>query len=188
MKYARLILAACAILILAGCNAPATMAQSGAVASIAAPASAPSVAPAPVPADHDLPDAAMTPGVARPGVTAADLCPVAHTPSLRNVSQAEKMQVYREYGMAAPHTGYCAVDQGCEVDHLISLEIGGANDVANLWPQRYSGTVWNAHVKDKLENKLHALVCAGAVTLADAQSQISRDWIAAYRKYIGPSP
>jgi hypothetical protein len=38
------------------------------------------------------------------------------------------------------------------VDHLVSLEIGGANTVQNLWPQSYDTTPWNAHVKDKLEN------------------------------------
>ena len=136
---------------------------------------------------YDLPDATLTPGVTRPGVTAADLCPVAHTPGLRNVPQSEKKAVYREYGIA-PHQGYCAVAQGCEVDHLISLELGGANDIGNLWPERYSGTVWNAHVKDKLENRLHALVCAGAVSLEEAQRTIAADWIAAYKQYIGPDP
>jgi hypothetical protein len=133
----------------------------------------------------DLPTPTLTPGVARSDVTAADLCPVAHTANVRNVTAADKAAVYRSYGLAGNHTGYCAVDQGCEVDHLISLEIGGANDRANLWPQPYSGTVWNAHVKDKLENKLHALVCAGTVTLEDAQHEIATNWIAAYRKYLG---
>src|SRR5215469_16658198 len=57
----------------------------------------------------DLPDPNLTPGVARPDVTAADLCPVAHTPGLRNVPQSEKMAVYRAYGIL-PHQGYCAVE------------------------------------------------------------------------------
>jgi hypothetical protein len=43
-----------------------------------------------------------------------------------------------------------------------------------------------AHVKDSLENKLHSLVCAGTVTLKDAQDQISGDWIAAYKMYVKP--
>jgi hypothetical protein len=84
-----------------------------------------------------LPDAKLTPGAVRPGVTAADLCPVAHTPTIRNVPASEKSQVYREYGMAKPHTGYCSGKQGCEVDHLISLELGGSNDIKNLWAQSY---------------------------------------------------
>jgi hypothetical protein len=134
----------------------------------------------------DLPDAKVTPGVIRAGVTAADLCPVAHTPALRNVSEAEKRQVYMAYGLAGNHNGYCASLEGCEVDHLISLEIGGANDIGNLWPEPYDGTVWNAHVKDKLENKLHALVCAGTITLATAQHDVATNWIAAYKLYIGP--
>lgn len=135
----------------------------------------------------DLPDASLTPGVVRPGVTAADLCPVAHTPALRNVPESEKTAVYKSYGIL-PHQGYCAVTEGCEVDHLISLEIGGANDQRNLWPEPYTGTIWSAHVKDKLENKLHALVCAGTITLGEAQAAISTDWIAAYKKYISATP
>lgn len=136
----------------------------------------------------DLPDPKYTPGVIRDGVTAADLCPVAHTPALRNVGEAEKRRVYLNYGLAGNHTGYCATLEGCEVDHLISLEIGGANDIGNLWPQAYSGTAWNAHVKDKLENKLHALVCSGRLSLQDAQHAVATDWIAAYKQYIGPEP
>lgn len=134
-----------------------------------------------------LPDAQLTPGVVRPGVTAAGLCPIAHTPALRNVPDSEKMAVYREYGIK-PHEGYCAVDQGCEVDHLISLELGGANEIGNLWPEPYSGTPWNAHVKDKLENRLHALVCMHKITLEDAQHAIATDWITAYKQYVGPDP
>lgn len=130
----------------------------------------------------DLPDASLTPGVARPGVTATDLCPVAHTPALRNVSQAEKNQVYAEYGIK-PHQGYCAVADGCEVDHLISLEIGGANAIGNLWPEPYSGTIWNAHVKDRYENFLHAQVCSGKMTLSQVQGEISTDWIAGYKSH-----
>lgn len=135
----------------------------------------------------DLPDPHLTPGVARTGVTAADLCPVAHTPALRNVPESEKMAVYKSYGIL-PHQGYCAVAQGCEVDHLISLEIGGSNDQRNLWPEPYSGTPWSARVKDKLENKLHALVCAGTITLEQAQNDVRLDWISAYKKYIGADP
>src|ERR1700761_882005 len=129
----------------------------------------------------DIPDPKITPGVAREGVTKADLCPVAHTPALRNVSQADKHKVFKSYDLVGNHSGYCNVPEGCEVDHLISLEIGGANDVKNLWPQPYGGTIWNAHAKDKLENKLHALVCSGKITLDEAQTEIATNWIDAYK-------
>lgn len=135
----------------------------------------------------DLPDPKLTPGVACPEVKATDLCPVAHTPGIRNVPESEKRVVYKEYKIL-PHQGYCSVSEGCEVDHLISLELGGSNVAQNLWPQPYGGTPWNAHVKDKLENKLHALVCAGTVSLTDAQTAIASNWIEAYKKYVGPDP
>jgi len=38
-------------------------------------------------------------------------------------------------------------------------------------------------VKDRVENRLHALVCAGRVGLAVAQRAIAVDWWAAYRTY-----
>ena len=44
---------------------------------------------------------------------------------------------------------------------------------------------WNAHVKDKLEDRLHALVCAGKLPIEQAQQEIATDWIAAYEKYLG---
>jgi hypothetical protein len=62
--------------------------------------------------------------------------------------------------------------------------IGGATDVRNLWPEPYYDTAWNAHVKDQLEERLHEMVCRGDVDLATAQQDISKDWIAAYRKYF----
>lgn len=134
----------------------------------------------------DLPTPSLTPGVTRPGVTAEDLCPVAHTPALRNVTSALKRQVYQSYGMpGGDHTGYCRGKQGCEVDHLCSLELGGTNDAANLWPQSYDTSPWNAHVKDRLENNLHKRMCAGELTPQQACAALSGDWTASFRKYIG---
>jgi len=59
------------------------------------------------------------------------------------------------------------------VDHLISLELGGSNDLANLWPEPYP----DATAKDKAENALHALVCRGKLDLGVAQRGIARDWV-----------
>ena len=75
-----------------------------------------------------------------------------------------------------------------EEDHLISLELGGApRNPDNLWPEPWFG-VWNARVKDKLENTLHDKVCSGDVPLRTAQKEMATDWIAAYQKYIGATP
>jgi hypothetical protein len=53
-----------------------------------------------------------------------------------------------------------------------------------LWPQSFSNTVWNAQVKDALEDHLHQLVCAGNLDLSTAQREIAVNWIEAYKKYF----
>src|ERR1700730_16236363 len=121
----------------------------------------------------DLPDAKLTPGEANPVLTQEKICAKGFTTkAFRNVPASLKAKVYAAYGMHN-HKGACAGKEGCEVDHLQSLEIGGANTLANLWPQPYAGTAWNAHTKDVLENKLHKLVCAGTLTLQEAQDEIA---------------
>ena len=94
------------------------------------------------------------------------------------ITESVKKQVYAEYGITSHQPGEY------EVDHLISLELGGSNSVKNLWPESYKGE-WNAHVKDKLENKLHQEVCDGSLDLSTAQHEIATNWIAAYQKYLG---
>ncbi len=68
-----------------------------------------------------------------------------------------------------------------ELDHLISLELGGAPaDGANLWPEPLAGDN-NAHQKDVVENYLHEQVCRNAIPLSEAQRQIATDWQAVFR-------
>ena len=130
-----------------------------------------------------LPDATKTPGKAS-YLDEATVCSMGSTKDVRNVPEKSKQQVYESYGLAKCQ-GYCSGPQGCEIDHLISLELGGANTIDNLWPQPYDGD-WSAHDKDRLENKLRKMVCVDkTITLEDAQHEISTDWIAAYKKYIG---
>ena len=124
-----------------------------------------------------LPDARMTPGDTL-DVTVQDLCVPGYTQKVRDVPASVKRQVYAEYDIPSHQPGEY------EVDHLISLELGGSNSVKNLWPQSYQTQPWNAHVKDDLENKLHAMVCSGQLDLKVAQHDIATDWIAAYKKYF----
>lgn len=62
-----------------------------------------------------------------------------YTKKVRNVTESEKKKVYSEYGLSGNNQGFCKGTQGCEIDHLIPLEIGGSNDISNLWPQPYFG-------------------------------------------------
>jgi len=131
-----------------------------------------------------LPDSSITPGAAfDPQVTLDVLCQSGYTKTVRHVTESEKAQVFANYGLSGNYDGYCAGSEGCEVDHLIALEIGGSNDISNLWPQSYTGT-WNAHMKDRLENRLRVLVCAKSVSMTTAQRAIASDWISAYNKYV----
>lgn len=131
-----------------------------------------------------LPDPALTPGVTR-NLTLDQVCTTKWGKDERAVTASMKSQVYAEYHMVR-YQGDCALSKrGCEVDHLISRELAGADDVKNLWPQPYGGQC-NAVQKDHLENKLHQLVCGKAITLQSAQQAIAKNWIDAYRTYIGP--
>lgn len=128
----------------------------------------------------DLPNSSRTPGDILE-VTKADICVPGYSKKVRDVSASLKRQVYEEYG-EQKQEGIC-----CEVDHLISLELGGSNRERNLWPERYDGE-WNAHVKDQLEERLHNMVCADKLDLPTAQQAIAQNWITAYQKYISPVP
>jgi hypothetical protein len=74
-----------------------------------------------------------------------------------------------------------------EIDHIVSLELGGSNDIANLFPEPGSGKA-NYHAKDKLENKLHAMVCSGEITLGAARHGIASNWEKLYTHVFGRSP
>jgi len=68
-----------------------------------------------------------------------------------------------------------------EIDHIVSLELGGSNAIANLFPEPGSG-IANYHIKDKLENKLHGMGCAGQITLAAARRGIAGNWETLYKR------
>ncbi len=159
------------LLLLGGCGHPsAPQSESRAFA--------PPQAFAPVPDTQGLPvrpDPALTPGATLP-VTAADICVPGYSHAVRNVPSDVKKQAYAEYGIAHHAAGEF------EVDHLISLELGGSNSLKNLWPQSYHTQPWNAHVKDALENALHEDVCTNQMPLAQAQQAIATDWIGAYQR------
>ena len=124
-----------------------------------------------------MPNGKLTPGAVFKDITAKEICVKGYAQKVRNVTQGTKNRIYKSYGITSHKPGQY------EIDHLISLELGGTNDEDNLWPQPYHGS-WNAHHKDALENKLHQMVCEGLITLEEAQREISTNWVEAYEKYI----
>lgn len=124
-----------------------------------------------------LPDRRCTPGAYDPAVTQANIgstiCRAGYTETVRPPeSQTERFK----FGLAEPAYGQHEVSG--ELDHLVSLELGGSNDASNLWVE--AGSIPNP--KDHVENVLHAAVCQGQVSLRAAQVAIARNWTTALRK------
>lgn len=127
-----------------------------------------------------LPDRRCSPGAYYSALATGVICAAGfRTGDIRNVPVSEKHAVESAYGMRPASYG-----STLEIDHIVSLELGGSNDVANLFPERAPGY----HAKDKLENRMHDMVCSGAISLTAAQHQIAADWEALYRRVFGVTP
>jgi hypothetical protein len=124
-----------------------------------------------------LPDPVCTPGATLRGVTKAQVCTPGWASAHRDVPASEKAAVYAEYGIASHARG------AYEVDHLVSLELGGSNALANLFPEAASPRP-GFHEKDRLEDVLHDAVCSGRMSLAAAQRGIARNWVALYDRLV----
>jgi hypothetical protein len=123
-----------------------------------------------------LPDSACSPGAVLTTNTKV-ICVSGYTKTVRNVSTATKKKVFKEYDISyTQHSNY-------EVDHIISLELGGSNDTSNLYPESYL-IKDNARVKDKFENYLHKEVCNGTIAIDEAQKEISSDWLTYYQQRV----
>jgi hypothetical protein len=175
-------------------------AQAAALSPSASPPSAssqPATSPSPVPgliivrdpgqvtgtlrgpchAHGQLPDHACTPGGIDITITAAKLCSGHY--STKSYRPPESQTARFKYDEAYPAYGIPRTAR-TELDHLVSLELGGDNDAANLWPE--IPPVPNP--KDKVENVLHAWVCAvsraaGQDRLRKAQLAIAGNWVMA---------
>jgi hypothetical protein len=129
------------------------------------------------------PDRACSPGAYYSRLTRRVICSSRfRTGSIRNVPQSEKFEVEQEYGMAATYYG-----RSIEIDHIVPLELGGSNAIANLFPEPGSGTA-NYHAKDVLENHAKEMVCSGQLSLGTARRGFARNWEALYRRVFGYAP
>jgi hypothetical protein len=113
---------------------------------------------------------ALTPGTLNPDVTPATIrqtiCSRGWTATIRPPSSYTselKLEQMRVYGFTGSPAEY-------EEDHFISLELGGApHDPRNLWPEVRP----QADRVDGIENDLNAQVCAGELSLAEAQRKLA---------------
>ncbi len=134
---------------------------------------------------YQLPDPSVTPGAV--AITdKAKICGVNWGKDARLVTDTMKKEVCDAYGVTC--LGYDKKKKKwpvcCEADHLISRELGGADDIRNLWPQPWK----EAKIKDRLENTTHKLVCSGKMPLNQAQQKIAHDWVSLYKEVFGTLP
>ncbi len=126
--------------------------------------------------DHGkLPDRSCTPGSIDPAVTQRNI----HSTICRDgwttkVRPPESQTEWAKYHVAYP-AYHIPGSARSELDHLVPLELGGSNDITNLWPE--VGKIPNP--KDSVENALNHAVCDGRVSLAAAQKAIAADWLTA---------
>ena len=133
-----------------------------------------------------LNDLNETPGAVRT-LDRNQVCDGGSTKQFRNTTEKMKNDVYAEYGVdkhkalaSGPRPSKeDAAKPLYEIDHLISLELGGEDDEKNLWPQPYYMHP-GAHEKDAVENYLHRQVCSGKMELQEAQRAIATDWYQVY--------
>lgn len=129
-----------------------------------------------------IPDPSCSPGAINPTVTIEILRdPKFRTSCLRDgaTSAAAKSKTYAWYRIAKPKNN-AGRKQQCELDHIVSLELGGSDSLGNIWPQcGPSGVKLNARyfkIKDKVENYLAKAVREGTISLRDAQRGVAEDW------------
>lgn len=130
---------------------------------------------------QQLPDPKLTPGAIRTS-DASEICAKSfRTKKYRKTTQLMKKQVCANYHFQ----GKCPDAKHLELDHDLPLELGGADQMTNLWPQPAP----EFKRKDVLENRLKALVCKEhAMTLPAAQSCIISNWAICYTKVFGIAP
>jgi len=143
-----------------------------------------------------LPDPKLTPGSAFSNVSVEEVCAKGYANALnggvRHVSESEERKVFIEYfGVVPPNPG------DYEIDHLVSLEISGDNSIRNLWPQARFTQPWNAGVKDKLEDRMAALLrqclkerghAAATALMRQFDHEVATNWTNAFVRYFGAAP
>ncbi|WP_333741371.1 hypothetical protein [Streptomyces sp. IBSBF 2806] len=132
-----------------------------------------------------LEDPTCTPGAISPAVTQTSVkSTICRKGGYTSGVRPSAYVTGKEKRLNAASYGYTGSMSDAEYDHLISLQLGGdPNDYRNLWvepadPGHKKGAGVN-NKKDPVETKLHTAVCAGKITLAQAQQAIVTDWTTA---------
>ena len=126
----------------------------------------------------ELPDRRCSPGAVYADAALPLICAAGYAAKMSSVPASEANALFAEYGIAR------AQRRAYELDHVVPIELGGSNSIANLAPEASKP----ARAKDKLEKKLHQLVCGGQMKLGTAQRSIASSWTALYKRVFGRAP
>jgi hypothetical protein len=119
----------------------------------------------------------VTPGVARS--SRAAICPQVGAALLAaHPGRAVTSRVFAEYGVRPRFR------PRYRIDLLVPADLDGTDSRRNLWPQ----PVHAFYAKNRLERRLHALVCSGRITLGSAQRAIRRNWKRAFHRFLTARP
>lgn len=124
-------------------------------------------------ADRSLPDPDCTPGDVL-ATSTEEVCVKGYSNDVRNISKSTRTEVFTEYNIPYQNGEY-------EIDHLISLKLGGSNDISNLFPMKYD-IIFGANSKNKFEDYLYNKVCNGEIPIEEAQFEISSNWLEYYKE------
>ncbi|MDR3561796.1 MAG: hypothetical protein P4N59_10225 [Negativicutes bacterium] len=129
-----------------------------------------------------LPDRKVTPGAINPKIVAdpsgksimvngveANVCAKSFSSDpYRTSTEAMNRQVCETYEVKG-----CPSAEKGQFDHLIPLQIGGADAINNLWWQPEPDHT----VKTQVEGTLKDLICTGRISLQFAQQCMQHNWV-----------
>ena len=129
-----------------------------------------------------FPDPSCTPGAVNPALTLKVLSNKNFKTGCERdqaTSATKKKLTYGWYAITKPANN-AEPHMVCELDHLISIELGGADTLDNIWPQcgpdGATGEDRFFKQKDLVENYLAAQIRAGKMKKSVVQVGIAKDW------------
>lgn len=125
---------------------------------------------------NTLPDRDCTPGAIWKGASKSQLCLPGYSSLVRNVPAKTINDIFSRYKInQSDRSKY-------EIDHLVSLQLGGSNATSNLWPLN----IKTKDKKDRVENYLKRQICDNKISIKSAQSSIAKNWVELHKRLPDP--
>ena len=120
-----------------------------------------------------LPDSYKTPGDTVRAKT-EQICAAGFDGSIKPVPEWARTEALERYGIRPERFSG-------DLERLVPASLGGASTPDNLWPF-HAGGGYTLEMKTAFAATLREQVCAGKMSLKDAQNAFKKDWTKAYQK------